>query len=106
MVEHNVGVVIKRCVVARVEKRGKADFLATLADRERARDDELPNTGVSREWERALSAPFITGDNYGTRCSTVLTISRDGDARFVEQSFDARGATSGCVDYAFRLAAR
>src|SRR5437763_1859660 len=49
-----------------------------LADRERAREDELPNTGVSREWERALSAPFITGENYGTRCSTVLTISRDG----------------------------
>ena len=81
-------------------------LLQLLADRERARDDELPNTGVSREWERALSAPFITGENYGTRCSTVLTISRDGDGRFVEQSFDARGETSGHVDYAFRVAAR
>ena len=78
-------------------------LFALLADRERARDDELPDTGVSIEWERILSAPFIIGERYGTRCSTVLTMSRDGEARFVEQSFDAPGEPSARVDTTFAL---
>jgi uncharacterized protein with NRDE domain len=78
-------------------------LFALLADRARARDDELPQTGVSLEWERVLSAPFITGERYGTRCSTVLTISRGREARFVEYSFDPRGERTGCVDITFAL---
>ena len=81
-------------------------LIALLSDRERAREDELPDTGVSREWERVLSAPFITGEHYGTRSSTVLTIARDGAARLVEQSFDARGEPSGRVQHAFTLTGR
>ena len=77
-----------------------------LADRERARDDELPSTGVSLEWERVLSAPFITGENYGTRSSTVLTISRDGEGHLVEQSFEPRGVPSGRVEHTFTLTTR
>ena len=80
-------------------------LLELLGDRARARDDELPSTGVSLEWERVLSAPFITGESYGTRCSTIVTIARDGNARFVEQSFDARGAPSSRVEHAFTLTA-
>lgn len=78
-------------------------LFALLTDRNRARDDELPNTGVSLEWERVLSAPFITGENYGTRSSTVLTISRDGQARLVEQSFDAGGEPTARVDLTFSV---
>jgi len=61
---------------------------------------------VSPEWERVLSAPFITGESYGTRSSTVLTLSRDGEARLVEQSFDARGEPAGRVEHTFRLTTR
>ena len=57
-----------------------------LADRVVVADDELPDTGVGRERELLLSPPFITGDLYGTRSSTVLTVSASGDARFVERS--------------------
>jgi uncharacterized protein with NRDE domain len=74
-----------------------------LIDRERARDDELPSTGVSLEWERVLSAPFIEGDAYGTRCSTVLTIARDGAAQLIEQSFDVRGQPTERVEEAFTV---
>ncbi|MEZ4686053.1 MAG: NRDE family protein [Bacteroidia bacterium] len=35
-------------------------------------DDQLPTTGVPLDWERALSARFITKENYGTRCSTIV----------------------------------
>lgn len=80
------------------------ELFDALADREVAPDHALPSTGVALEWERVLSAPFIVSERYGTRCSTVLTVGRDGEARFVERWFDATGATAGVVDERFRLA--
>jgi len=74
-----------------------------LGDRTLARDDELPDTGLVRERERMLSSPFIIGDDYGTRCSTLLALARDGEARFIERSFDAGGATTGEVAFRFDL---
>lgn len=87
--------------------RGDTDtepLFAALAERELAADADLPSTGVTLEWERRLSAPFIVSDAYGTRSSTVLTIDRDGDARFVERSFDSGGLRSGQVEHRFRIA--
>ena len=78
--------------------RGETDtepLFTALADRALAADAELPSTGVTLEWERRLSAPFIVSETYGTRSSTMLTIDRDGDARFVERSFDAGGMRTG-----------
>jgi uncharacterized protein with NRDE domain len=80
-----------------------APLFAALADRMPARDADLPSTGVPLEWERLLSAPFIVSDGYGTRCSTVLAIGRDGSARFVERSFDARGDATGEVAFDFAV---
>ena len=84
--------------------RGDEGFDAlfdALADRERAPDAELPSTGVSLDWERLLSAPFIVSDAYGTRCSTVVAIGRDGEARVCERTFDAQGREAGTVDVRF-----
>lgn len=50
-------------------------------------DETLPATGVPLEWERLLSAAFIRGSGYGTRCSTVLKVGVDGTATFDEQSW-------------------
>jgi uncharacterized protein with NRDE domain len=77
-----------------------------LADRALARDDDLPQTGVPLEWERLLSAPFIHSPGYGTRCSTVVLITRNDHARFVERSFDAGGQLTGEAVFEFDLAAR
>src|SRR5579864_8083982 len=45
-------------------------LFAMLSDRAPAgSDDELPRTGLSIEWERALSSPFVAHSEYGTRCS-------------------------------------
>src|SRR4029450_6037575 len=68
-------------------------LFAVLSDRMRAPDDELPATGVPLEWERLLSSPFIVGKGYGygTRCSTVVAIGRDGRARFIERTFEQVG---------------
>lgn len=38
-------------------------------------DSVLPHTGVSKEWERLLSAQFIRAPGYGTLCSTGLILT-------------------------------
>ena len=75
-----------------------------LADRSLAPDGQLPSTGVPLDRERMLSAPFIVSEGYGTRCSTVFVVGRDGEARFVERAFDAAGRPAGEVDERFRVA--
>ncbi|MEP7182445.1 MAG: NRDE family protein [Betaproteobacteria bacterium] len=78
-------------------------LLALLADRVCAPDADLPSTGVPLERERALSAPFIVGERYGTRSSTVVALGRDGRLRFSERSFDAAGRVTGEARFAFDL---
>jgi uncharacterized protein with NRDE domain len=63
-----------------------------LADRRPAPDDALPKTGVDLAWERRLSAPLITGEDYGTRCSTVIAIATFGAINFEERTLNASGA--------------
>jgi len=70
-------------------------LLDLLTDDDPARDDELPSTGVSLEWERLLSPIFIRSETYGTRASTVLLIDRGGRVRFYERSFGAGGRRMG-----------
>ncbi len=62
-------------------------LLALLASRSRPPDESLPATGVGLEWERVLSPLFIESPTYGTRCSTVVLIDREGTVTFVERVF-------------------
>jgi len=62
-----------------------------LADRSEAAEHQLPRTGISPDWEKKLSAPFIHSPGYGTRASTVITLNRRGRLDFRERSFDANG---------------
>ncbi|PKM16643.1 MAG: hypothetical protein CVV12_02195 [Gammaproteobacteria bacterium HGW-Gammaproteobacteria-2] len=71
-------------------------LFAALADREQAGDAELPDTGVGIERERFLSAPFIVGADYGTRCSTIV-LADDGCIAFTERRFGPLGQALGDV---------
>jgi len=71
-------------------------LFAALADREQARDAELPDTGVGIERERFLSAPFIVGADYGTRCSTIV-LANDEEIDFTERRFGPLGKYLGEV---------
>ena len=66
------------------------ELFALLADRARADDAELPDTGVGLDKERWLSPVFVSGEEYGTRCSTVLMVGAR-QTLFVERSFDSTG---------------
>lgn len=68
-----------------------ADLFSLLQNRAAASDPELPETGVSRDWERLLSPMFISAPGYGTRASTVLLIDRAGGVHFHERGFAPDG---------------
>jgi uncharacterized protein with NRDE domain len=57
-----------------------AALFSALADRSVAADAELPDTGVGLSRERFLSSAFISSAQYGTRCSSVLTVDAAGSA--------------------------
>jgi uncharacterized protein with NRDE domain len=83
-------------------EQSPAELFALLDDRERVADDALlPQTGLTREWERVLSAPFVQHPDYGTRSSTVLLLEPDARGYLAERRFDSRGALSG--ETAFQL---
>ncbi len=59
-------------------------LLELLKDQSVPPDDQLPDTGVGPDWERMLAPIFITSPDYGTRCSSLLTIDTDGEVDFTE----------------------
>jgi uncharacterized protein with NRDE domain len=76
------------------------ELFALLADRAPATDAEgLPSTGLTPEWERALSSPFVSHESYGTRCSTIVAIEPGGACYLAERRFDPAGARSGETEY-------
>ncbi|MDX9698141.1 MAG: NRDE family protein [Rhodocyclaceae bacterium] len=80
---------------------GTRDMLQLLTDDRPAPAHALPNTGVSADWEHWLSSVFVRAPGYGTRCSTLVTLSRTGQASFREWSWDEAGTLAGDMAYSF-----
>jgi uncharacterized protein with NRDE domain len=81
-----------------------ASLFAMLADRKTAPAASLRAGDLSPEWARKLSAPFVVDPGYGTRCSTVLTISPSGSLRIAERRFGADGAAAGETEHLLNAA--
>lgn len=71
------------------------ELLKILRDGQQAPDAQLPDTGFGLEWERVLSSIFITGQDYGTRASTVLEQADDGRIDLIEQRFGPMASLQG-----------
>lgn len=74
-----------------------------LGDRQLASDAELQLQGLEGEMEKALSAQFIVDPVYGTRASTTLWITAEGEVHFREISYSAGGGEDNQVEEVFRL---
>ena len=74
-----------------------------LSDPSVVPDAGLPATGVGIEWERRLASALITGAEYGTRASTVLSVSSNGDAAMEERTRGPEGQLQGVVAERFEL---
>ena len=90
-VNHRVAAFAQALAMDHGQLKNADQYLKLLADTHVASDHELPNTGVNRDWEKALSSAFIKTPSYGTRSSTLLRIRKDGHFEMVERRFDATG---------------
>lgn len=62
-------------------------LLDLMTDTETAPDEQLPHTGVPLEWEKRLSALFITSSEYGTRLTTFVSVDQKGTAVYREKGY-------------------
>jgi uncharacterized protein with NRDE domain len=77
-----------------MDETALAPLFVALADTTVAPDALLPDTGVGPELERALSPPFVSGERYGTRCSSVV-LAGDDHLVFAERRFGPNAAPAG-----------
>lgn len=78
-------------------------LFAMLRDAEPAATDDYAGTGLPPALARAVSAPFISTPDYGTRCSTVLTIATSGLVEILERRFDKAGTVAGEESFRFAI---
>jgi uncharacterized protein with NRDE domain len=77
-----------------IDRAALTPLFDALADTTAASDDLLPDTGVGIALERALSPPFVLGERYGTRCSSVVLIDHERFV-FAERRFGPNAAPAG-----------
>ena len=71
------------------------------------RSEILPDIGLHPQApsevaiEPAETPPFISGETYGTRCSTVVLVDPDGAGRIIERRFDAAATPIGETQLVF-----
>lgn len=80
-------------------------LLDLLADRTPAEYESPPDRGLPPDLERALSAPFVRHERYGTRSSTAVLVEHGGRTLVVERRFDPAGEPSGTTRIEFAGAA-
>jgi len=79
------------------------ELLSILNDTQKAKDEELPETGVGLEWEKILSSIFIQSPKYGTRCSTAVVADIENNVRFAEKTFFGNQGAFSNKDYSFKI---
>ncbi|MFY0605702.1 MAG: NRDE family protein [Cyclobacteriaceae bacterium] len=75
------------------------DLIQLMQDDQVAEDQILPDTGVSPELEKALSAICIRMEGYGTCCSTVITLDRMGKYALTEKTYPFGGRPDQIVRF-------
>jgi uncharacterized protein with NRDE domain len=79
------------------------NLFSILHDSSFATEEELPETGIGKEFEKVLSAKFINTPDYGTVCSTVIKIDSNGTTFFEEKTFDKEGQEIEKVEYQYGI---
>ena len=80
------------------------ELFRILSDRTPAASSEIVTNDLPFTLARALTAPFIVADDYGTRCSTTLLYANDGRVEFSERRFAADGTAIGDSNFSFESA--
>lgn len=85
----------KEALSKRVKENNFAEeeLFQILKDKTKAQENDLPETGLSKTFEKEVSSVFIDTQGYGTRCSTLLLKNKAGNFKFVERRFNNGEAT-------------
>jgi uncharacterized protein with NRDE domain len=72
-----------------LEKKGVDEeaIFELLIDQEKFPIEQLPETGLTEELEKAVSSVFIQTENYGTRCSTIVSMDSHSNISFAERTY-------------------
>lgn len=73
----------------------ETSLMRLMDDRRKAPVSEVETGELDFETAHAITAPFIVTPNYGTRCTTVVTVDKRGNWRFTERRFDPAGQKTG-----------
>lgn len=74
-----------------------------LRDTKESASPDTPELDIPAPFNKALTAPFIIGENYGTRSTSVVTVSGNDLVTMVERRFEPDGSSSGETDVQFSL---
>jgi len=85
------------------DKISEEELFIILSDDLEAPEDQLPDTGLSRELEKAVSPVFIKSEKYGTRSSTVILVNNVNEVLFVERSLNAESGKWVESRFSFQL---
>lgn len=75
-----------------LETTGSPDeerLFSMLLNDQRYPIEMLPDTGLSKEAEKAVSSVFIETDDYGTRSSTLIIVDKNMKVHFAERTYIA-----------------
>ncbi len=78
-------------------------FFSLLTDQRNADKNDLPDTGVGKEFEKILSPAFITSPVYGTRCSTLILVDREKHVTFIERTYKQSPVVFDEKEYEFKI---
>ena len=78
-------------------------LIEMMKSTEAADDSDLPDTGLDYEREKALSAMCIRTPDYGTCCTTAVTIAHNGKVQFMEKSYPVGDRKDETVFFEFNI---
>jgi uncharacterized protein with NRDE domain len=79
------------------------DLIEMMQNTDTAEDEDLPETGLDYEREKAISAMCIRTPDYGTCCTTAITIDYEGNVSFMEKSYPVGDRKEGTVSFNFMI---
>ncbi len=79
------------------------DLIEMMGDSKTANLEDLPDTGIPKDLEEAVSAMCIRTEKYGTCSTTAITITNDGEVSFTEKSYPVGKRNEGIERFSFKI---
>ncbi len=79
------------------------DLFTVISSRKLASKSHLEKLGLFEKKDILLSGQFVSTEDYGTRCSTAISISSKEKVSWIEKSFDSSCRLTGSIYKTFNL---